>query len=120
MWVKASIEHRSLLISYQSEEGERTRRVIYPDWVEPTKNGLLLWGWDPRQRGTRSFYRHNLIELKYHGREFSANPRGKYRQLQTQYDQWKLDTIPWQKEPEEKNEEDEDNKDAEKENNNPT
>ena len=98
IWIKAAIEHVALLLVYKSVETEETsQRIIFPDWIEQTKKGILLWGWDPRKNEPRSFYAKNVQFLKYTGKKFQPNPNGKWQQLWTQYNKRKLANIPWKK-----------------------
>jgi len=91
-WVKASIEHKTLQITYYSgrTKQELTSREVEPDyygWSITLKN-FGLWGiCRLRGRAIRCFKPDSVLRWQYVGNSFVPNPFGRWKELMPIYQQ---------------------------------
>ena len=93
-WVKASVEHKTLEITYYSGKTKKqtTFREVEPDYYGLSRNGKNsgLWGICRLRRDVRCFLPENVIGWKYVGNSFTPNPRGRWRELMPIYEKRNL------------------------------
>jgi predicted DNA-binding transcriptional regulator YafY len=92
-WIKASVEHRTLEITYRDSKGEITVRDVEPDFFGLSRNGKNFgcWGFCRLRGEIRCFSPENILEWRYIGESFQANPVGRWSELVSVYQQKQLD-----------------------------
>ena len=91
VWIKAAVEHKTLEITYYSgkTKEELTVREVEPDYYGVSVNGRNsgLWGICRLRGGVRCFQPETILQWRYIGDSFSPNPRGRWQELISTYQQ---------------------------------
>lgn len=98
-WIKASVEHVTLRISYYSgrTKKELTEREIEPDFIGKSRDGRNAgcWGYCKLRRANRVFYPDSIKSWSYVGNLFTPNPQGRWQELIPSYNQRGLKLKTW-------------------------
>ena len=93
-WIKASVEHRTLEITYYSGKTKKQTlvREVEPDYYGWSRNGknFGLWGICRLRKNVRCFLPENVLGWKYVGNSFTPNPRGRWQELMPIYEKRNL------------------------------